>query len=174
MKIKQMFAGVLASSLTIGLLPQAVLAKDNSSSSSSGSKGTSEVLMSKIIGTDLKTAKGEDLGEVKDLVIDPTSGRIRFAIVGLQTSSGAEALAPIPWKAVNLQAEKQYVATIDKSKLYSGPHMSQQEWDKLMQPDYVVEVYRFYGFEPPSAEGSAESPGGSSGGSQQNHQSGQQ
>ena len=130
--------------------------------------------MSKIIGTNLKTASGEDLGEVKDLVVDPQSGRIRFAIVGLQTSGGTEELAPIPWKALNLQSEKQYVATIDKNKLNSGPHMTQQEWDKLMQPDYVVEVYRFYGFEPPSAEGSAETPGGSSSGSQQNHQGGQQ
>ena len=49
--------------------------------------------------------------------------------------------------------------------------MTEQQWDKLMQPDYVVQVYRFYGFEP--AEGGAETPVGSSSGSQQDQSNSQ-
>ena len=172
MNIKQVCINILASSVVIGLLPQAALAKDDSpsagsSSSALGSKSGGEVLLSKLIGTDLKTGKGEDLGQIKDVVVNPRNGKIRFAIIEVDSGGGAEALAPIPWQAVNLQAENQYVATIDKDKLKKGPHMSEQQWDKLMQPDYVVEVYRFYGFEPQTEQGGAESPGGSrQGGSQ--------
>jgi hypothetical protein len=36
---------------------------------------------SKIIGTDVKNAKGEDLGDIKDLVLDPMSGRLAYVVV---------------------------------------------------------------------------------------------
>lgn len=172
MKLKNLVVTLLTGSIAIGLAPQIVFAKDHSSDSSS-SKAGSDVRLSKLIGTNLKTANGEDLGAVKDVVVDPQSGRIRFAIVAVDAGNGVEALAPIPWKAVNIHSEKEYVATIDKNKLKNGPRMSSEQWDKLMQPDYVVQIYRFYGFAPPSAEGNAESPGGSSSGSAQQNTQGQ-
>lgn len=172
MKLKNLVVSLLTGSIAIGLVPQAVFAKDKSSDSSSPKAG-SDVRLSKLIGTNLKTASGEDLGEVKDVVLDPQSGKVGFAIVGVDEGNGVEALAPIPWKAVNIHSEKEYVATIDKNKLKKGPHMSSEQWDKLMQPDYVVQIYRFYGFEPPSAEGNAESPGGSGTGSAQQNPQGQ-
>ncbi len=166
MKLKNLIVSLLTGSMAISLIPQAVFAKDKSSHSS-GSKAASDVRLSKLIGTNLKTGTGEDLGQIKDVVVDPQAGRIRFAIVGVDAGNGAEALAPVPWNAVSIHSENEYVATIDKNKLKSGPRMSSEEWDKLLQPDYLVEIYRFYGFEPPSAEGNAESPGGSSSGAAQ-------
>lgn len=172
MNLKNLIVGLLTGSMAMGLIPQAVFAKDKPSNSSSSQAG-SDFRLSKLIGTNLKTANGDELGQVQDVVIDTQSGKIRFAIVAVDDGNGVEALAPIPWQAVNIHSEKEYVATIDKNKLKQGPRMSSKEWDKLMQPDYVVQIYRFYGFEPPSAQGNAESPGGGSSGAAQQGAQGQ-
>ncbi len=131
-----------------------------------------EVRASKLIGANLQTAQGEDLGEIRDLAVNPQTGKIDFAIIGVNAGNGTEALAPIPWQAVQLHSEKSFVASIDKNKLKSAPTISQQQWDQLMQPDYIVQIYRFYGVEPQASGGTGEGLGGAGAGSEQQGQQG--
>ncbi len=140
--------------------------------SDSSEQSGQEVRASKLIGANLQTAQGEDLGEIRDLAVNPKTGKIDFAIVGVSDGSGTEALAPIPWQAVQLHSEKSFVASIDKNKLKSAPTISQQQWDQLMQPDYIVQIYRFYGVEPQASGGTGEGLGGAGAGSQQQDQQG--
>ena len=88
----------------------------SSSSSSGGSSGSSgssgsqssgqkmkTVEMSKLMKANVKTAQGENLGKIEDLVANPQTGEIQFAIIGMGGTAGiGEQLKPVPWKAITV------------------------------------------------------------------------
>lgn len=101
---------------------------------------------SRLLGINVTSKGGESLGTVQDLVIDPVSGKIRFALVGKGFMAGAgETVLPIPWQAVQVQAERKFVLNIDEQKMKSAPAWRASE---LEEPEYIVRIYRFYELAP--------------------------
>src|SRR5215470_11451497 len=60
---------------------------------------------SKVIGADVENPQGEKLGDIRDIVLDPVTGRIRYAVLG---SGGflslGEKYFAIPWAALTSKA----------------------------------------------------------------------
>jgi len=54
---------------------------------SSSSTAGQPVRLSKLMNTSIKSQSGESLGQVQDLIIDPTSGQVQFAVLSLNSSS---------------------------------------------------------------------------------------
>ena len=122
-----------------------------SSLQSSAMQDTKTVRASKLMGINVSSKEGESLGQVQDLLFDPETGKIRFALVGKGFMAGlGERLFPIPWQAVNVRSEREFALNVDKEKLKSAPLWSQSDFD---QPDYVVRIYRFYELEPQTGVG---------------------
>jgi sporulation protein YlmC with PRC-barrel domain len=139
--------------------------QSGSSGSSSGSQSAGQkmksVELSKLMKADVKTAQGEKLGKIHELVADPQTGEIQFAVIGVGGSAGiGEQLKPIPWKAISVQSDRDCIAKIDKAKLESGPTLQKGRMSDLQNPDYVSRLYTFYGMEPSSATGGTGSQGG--------------
>ena len=83
--------------------------------------------LSQLTGTSLKNTSGENLGQINDFVVDPSTGRIEFAVLSL-TPGGAIGkientlqrgkLTAIPWTLIRPSGEGQNLtANIDKDKL---------------------------------------------------------
>jgi len=116
---------------------------------------------SKLIGINVTSNQGENLGQVQDIVFDPQTGKIRFALVGQGFMAGlGDKLIPVPWQAVNVRSEREFALNVDKAKLQSAPSWSQSEEN---QPDYVIRIYRFYQLEPMDQVGGTGSSGFESG-----------
>ncbi len=164
------------------LVPFTALAQGNSgdtpqhtrnqdAQSQSGAQSTQDIRASKLIGAPIQAGQGEQVGQITDFLVNPRTGSVDFALL-----YDGQNMMPVPWQAINIQSEKTYALSINKQKLQSGPKLSQQQLEAL-QPDYVVQVYRFYGFEPPASgsTGAGTAPGGTgSGSSQDGSQSDQQ
>jgi sporulation protein YlmC with PRC-barrel domain len=132
-----------------------------SSISSSDITPMKEIRASKLIGINVTSKDGENLGQVQDLIFNPRTGKIRFALVGKEFMAGlGQKLIPVPWKAVNVRSEREFALNVDKSKLKDVPNWSQSEMD---QPDYVVRIYRFYELQPLTDTDDAQSDVGGSG-----------
>jgi sporulation protein YlmC with PRC-barrel domain len=69
--------------------------------------------MSDLIGMDVRNAKGENLGDVRDLVVDMESGRVAYAVVGIGGFLGiGEKLSAFPMSAFKVsQAAPRTAAT---------------------------------------------------------------
>lgn len=131
------------------------------------------VLLSRLEKADAKTEDGQDLGAVKDIVLDPRTGQLRFLVVGRGGLLGvAQKRVPIPWKSVLIESDEQLAVNLSKDRLRDAPTVA-SDYRDLNNAGYLVSLYQYYEANAtPTAVGApGESPGGAStgnGNSQQN------
>lgn len=127
---------------------------------SSESTTVSGVRLSTLMDTDIKSSTGENLGELEDVILNPQTGEIKFAVLGRGGFLGfGEKLVPVPWKAIDVKSEREFSLKMDKEKLKDAPTVDKQ-YSNLDQPGYTVTIYRFFAVPEPSAVGGAETPEG--------------
>jgi sporulation protein YlmC with PRC-barrel domain len=81
---------------------------------------------SKVIGVAVVSPKGESLGSVNDLVIDPETGQVVYAVVSYGSVMGLGGkLFGMPWKAMQWNQENHhYVVNVDQATLTNSPGFS--------------------------------------------------
>lgn len=111
---------------------------------------SSPVKASSIIGTDVVNPKGDNLGDVKEVVIDPRTGKIAYAVVsfgGFLTMG--EKLFAIPFSALEYNhAENEYVLDVSKEKLEAAPGFDADKWPTMADEKWNRDVYTYYGRSP--------------------------
>ncbi|WP_139556724.1 PRC-barrel domain-containing protein [Methylotetracoccus oryzae] len=107
---------------------------------------------SRIIGTDIKNSKGENLGDIKELVLDPESGRVVYAVVSFGGVLGiGDKLFAVPWRVLKWVKNKEYyLLNVEKSTLKKAPGFDKKHWpESSSQWDHQREVLdQFYRVEP--------------------------
>jgi sporulation protein YlmC with PRC-barrel domain len=107
---------------------------------------------SKIIGTDVKNTRGDSLGDIKDLVLDPLSGNIVYAVVSYGGVLGmGSKLFAIPWSVLRWSRDKDYyVLDMDKDTLKKAPGFDKDHWpDSLNKWEQQrEEINQFYHINP--------------------------
>jgi sporulation protein YlmC with PRC-barrel domain len=107
---------------------------------------------SKIIGTHVANSKGENLGDIKDLVVDPETGQVVYGVVSFGGILGlGDKLFAVPWKALTWIGDKAYYvlneekATLAKAPGFDKKHWpdSSNKWDQLRE-----EINQFYHVKP--------------------------
>ena len=84
---------------------------------------TTAIRARKVIGTPVINTQGDKVGEIEDLVLDKTSDRIMFAIVGLGGFLGiGEKYHPLPWSALHFdEGVDSYVIPYTREQLLAAP-----------------------------------------------------
>ena len=83
----------------------------------------------KVEGTSVYNLAGEKLGSIDDLMIDKSSGNVRYAVLefGGFLGMGTDRY-PLPWGALRYDTRKDgYVIDLDKDRLKDAPHYRQDE-----------------------------------------------
>jgi sporulation protein YlmC with PRC-barrel domain len=103
---------------------------------------------SKIIGTHVKNISGDNLGDIKDLVLDPKNGQVVYAVVSFGGTLGVgNKLFAIPWKALDWTNDKiYYILNVDKTTLNKAPGFDKRHWpDSSDKWDMLnEEINQFY------------------------------
>ena len=123
-----------------------------------GMKSTAfEFRASRIIGMEVKDQKGEKLGKIKELLVDPQeSSRIVFAVLDPARSLefGHDRLVAIPITALSRSdREHIYVLNMARDKLAKAPSFDEDHWPNVADRSWSAEVYRYYGQTPYWTEG---------------------
>jgi sporulation protein YlmC with PRC-barrel domain len=106
----------------------------------------SPVKASSIIGTSVVNPKGDSLGDIKEVVIDPRSGRVAYAVVSFGGFlSLGEKLFAIPFSSFEFDTEKgQYILAISKERLETAPGFDADNWPTMADETWNRDVYSYY------------------------------
>jgi hypothetical protein len=108
------------------------------------------VKASSIIGTKVVNPEGENLGEMKEVAIDPLTGRVAYAVVsfGGFLSMGKKLFA-IPFRSFEYNAlNNQYVLDIARDRLAAAPGFDADHWPSMSDEKWNREVHTYYDSSP--------------------------
>lgn len=101
-------------------------------------------------GTDVRNAQGENLGNIKDIMIDLHSGEIAYAVLSFGGFLGlGDKYFAIPWEAFNIDSEHEdLVLNVDKDRLKDAPGFDKDNWPSSPDRTFLERVHSHYGYEP--------------------------
>lgn len=107
-------------------------------------------LSSDLGSTAVVNPQGEQLGKITDLIVDMGSGRVAYAILSLGGFLGiGEDQFPVPWDALQMQADGKVVLPVEKERLKAAPRFTRDLWPDVATRDWQAALYRYYGLQPP-------------------------
>jgi hypothetical protein len=99
---------------------------------------------SKVVGAKLFTTKGEQMGTIDDVLLDPKSGRVSYGVLGIGGFLGmGEKRTIVPWNLIqqDRQNPENFVTHAEKQKLQQAPSFQgDDQWGSVTQPDYLKTV----------------------------------
>lgn len=103
-----------------------------------------------LIGNDVYNHKEEDLGDIKEIMLDIRSGRISYAVLSFGGFMGVgEKLFAVPWSTLTLDTtNKRFILKIDKEQLKDAPGFDADKWPDMADPVWNNTIHSYYGTKP--------------------------
>jgi sporulation protein YlmC with PRC-barrel domain len=100
-----------------------------------------------LIGEDVYNQKDEDLGDIKEIMLDMNSGRIAYAVLSFGGLMGmGDKLFAVPWEALKLDTENErFILNVDKDRLESAPGFDKDNWPDMADPTWQNTIHSYYG-----------------------------
>lgn len=96
----------------------------------------------------LRSPDGKDLGSVSELIIDPASGRVAYAVVELGGFLGiGDSDFPVPW-ALFTPSGDGYVLNVPKDKLTNAPRFDEKNRPNMNDRQWAMAIHTYYGVSP--------------------------
>ena len=101
------------------------------------------------IGNDVRNPAGEDLGTIKDFMIDTRSGNIAYAVLSFGGFLGlGDKYFAVPYQLLRVDTVNEcFVLNIEKELLKDAPGFDKDNWPKAADHDFVDRVYAHYGYD---------------------------
>lgn len=107
-----------------------------------------------LLGNDVYNSQEEDLGDIKEIMLDMESGKVAYAVLsfgGILTLG--EKLFAVPWNALKLDTKnKRFLLDVDKERLEMAPGFNPDRWPDMADETWAREVHSFYGTQPYSSQ----------------------
>lgn len=100
-----------------------------------------------LLGNDVCNRDGEDLGDIKEFMIEMTSGRIAYAVLSFGGLMGlGDKLFAVPWAALALDTvNKRFTLDVPKDALKDAPGFDKDRWPSMSDRTWATGVHKFYG-----------------------------
>src|SRR5918996_5925074 len=145
---KLLIRGVTA--VFLGLAVASMSAQTQSTASSS----TTYIETSKFIGKKVKSAQGDEIGTVKDIVLDRNTGCLAYTVVSTTGGGGTRAtgggkMVAVPWAVYSPSSDLNvFTVTVDRDRIYNAPAFDYARIQEYSRPEYITNVYSYYGVSP--------------------------
>ena len=105
---------------------------------------------STISGDKVVNRNGENLGDIKDLMVDLNNGRIAYAVLEFGGFLGmGSKLFAVPLSAMELDTEnKQFIFDQNKETLKNAPGFDKDAWPNFADRTWGASVHSYYGVRP--------------------------
>lgn len=129
-----------------------------------------------LMGEDVYNRQDEDLGDIKEIMLDMQTGQIAYAVLSFGGILGmGNKLFAVPWQALQLDTDnKRFILDCSKDKLENAPGFDKDRWPDMASPEFGTLMHDFYGTQQnvPGARTATGSVMGSAPGSLQSGSSG--
>ncbi len=100
-----------------------------------------------LLGNDVYNQDGEDLGDIKEFMIEMSSGRIAYAVLSFGGLLGmGDKLFAVPWAALRLDTvNERFTLNVPKDRLKEAPGFDKHSWPPMSDKAWAGGVHRFYG-----------------------------
>ena len=102
---------------------------------------------SELTGNDVRNLQGEDIGHIKELMIEIGTGRIAYAVLSFGGILGlGDKLFAVPWAALRFnQEERVFLLDAFKDRLEKAPGFDKDHWPNMTDPMWSETIDRYYG-----------------------------
>ncbi len=149
----------LVCTIAVSILANTVVAQENTrtpakSTAARKIDGTSSgagVRASKLIGMNIQNSQKESVGQIKDIVLDPTSMRIQYVAVTYGGFLGmGNKLFAVPMQAIKVTTDPDYrdnvvlVLDVTKEQMNGAQGFDEDHWPNFSDTNFTGDLYRRY------------------------------
>jgi sporulation protein YlmC with PRC-barrel domain len=100
-----------------------------------------------LMGEDVYNRQEEDLGDIKEIMIDMQSGRISYAVLSFGGILGmGDKLFAVPWQALQLDTvNKRFILDVAKERLENAPGFDKDRWPDMASAEFGSQMNSFWG-----------------------------
>ena len=101
---------------------------------------------STLTGDDVKNPQGESLGDLKDIMIDTTTGKVAYAVLSYGGVLGmGDKLFAVPWSALKVDGDdKCLILNVSKKRLEDAPGFDKDHWPNFADRTFVDRISGYY------------------------------
>ncbi len=102
---------------------------------------------SSITGTEVRNRDNKNIGEIKDLMIDCSTGEILYCVLSFGGFLGmGDKFFAVPMSAFNIDTKREeWILDVNKERLENAPGFDKNNWPQTSDNDFVNSVHSFYG-----------------------------
>jgi len=106
-----------------------------------------------LIGDSVVNGADEDLGDIKEIMLDMQTGQVAYAVLSFGGFLGmGDKLFAVPWQALHLDTvNKRFVLDIDKDRMQNAPGFDKDAWPDMADARWAQHIHSFYGTDPTRA-----------------------
>jgi sporulation protein YlmC with PRC-barrel domain len=100
-----------------------------------------------LLGNDVYSDDGESLGDIKEFMIEMSTGKVAYAVLSFGGLLGmGDKLFAVPWAALKLDTEnKRFSLNATKEALKQAPGFNKDSWPAMSDKAWAGGVHTFYG-----------------------------
>ncbi|NMM25748.1 MAG: PRC-barrel domain containing protein [Glaciimonas sp.] len=103
-----------------------------------------------LLGNDVYNEQDEDLGDIKEIMLDMKTGRVSYAVLSFGGFLGVgEKLFAVPWSALTLDTvKKRFILKVAKDRIKDAPGFDSDHWPDMASTAWADEIHSYYGTQP--------------------------
>jgi sporulation protein YlmC with PRC-barrel domain len=103
-----------------------------------------------LIGNDVYNLAGDDLGDIKEILLNMRTGRVAYAVLSFGGFLGlGDKLFAVPWEALKLDTiNKRFTLDVVKERLEEAPGFDKDHWPDMADPKWASGLHSYYGTKP--------------------------
>ncbi|RFC37862.1 MAG: PRC-barrel domain-containing protein [Candidatus Nitrotoga sp. SPKER] len=107
-----------------------------------GEPGSQLMGINILIGNDVYNQIEEDLGDIKEIMLDMESGKVVYAVLSYGGILGiGEKLFAVPWGALTLDTtNKRFILNVKKDQLENASGFDKDNWPDVADPSWKNEI----------------------------------
>jgi sporulation protein YlmC with PRC-barrel domain len=104
------------------------------------------VKASEITGVDVKNMKDENLGNINDVVIDKSTGKVSYLVLDFGGFMGfGNKFFAVPWDQFTYHEGKDcFVLNLDEKQLKNAPGFDKDNWPNFTSREVASSIEQFY------------------------------